>query len=273
MRTYTPDTAEYTQREARHAGSKGVLLQRTRTVKAGDFLDADIYPVLDWPYKREAGKRRKTPEQMRRANFNHSFRYFTQLGNLNFGEGDIFGTFTMAEACTFEEFKKIKKNFFDRLRGRFKKAGVPMEYLGIIESTNGGTQHHFHMILRGGVVSRDKLEKLWRHGTANAHRVQVKFEDHGVEGLCRYMTNHKDTQEKLMRRGWFASKGLKKPRTTYSDRKFSRAAAGRIEKAVREDAKKEFEKRYPGYRLVDYSIHYSDFLPGVYIHAFMRRNR
>lgn len=283
MHRYAPDTAEYYLDQPKHytssvacgdtfrRQSKGILLQRTKTVIAGDHLDADIYPVLDWQYSREVKARRKTPEQMRKANLERALRYFTQLGNLNFGNGDLFVTLTMAEECSFEEFQRIKRNFFSRLRARFKRAGVPFEYLGTVESTNEGKRHHIHMILRGGVIDRDELEKLWRLGTANAKRVQIQFEDKGVEGLCRYMTNHKDTQEKLMAHKWFASKGLKKPRATYNDSKFSRAAAARIEKAVREDARKEFEKRYPGWRLVDYSVRYSDFLPGVYIHAHMRR--
>lgn len=271
MKHFIPDAGEYYLDQPKHLGTKGVLLQRTKTVIAGDHLDADIYPVLDWQYTREAGKRGKTPEQMRKANFGRAFRYFTQLGNLNFGEGDIFGTFTSAEGCSWEEFERIKRRFMDRLRTRYKRAGVPFDYLGIAESTKQGTQHHIHLILRGGALTRDEIEKLWKTGIANTRNVQVQFEDKGVEGLCRYMTQHKDAQEKLMRRKWFSSKGLKKPRATYNDRKFSRAAAARIEKAVREDARREFEKRYPGWRLVEYSVHYSDFLPGVYIHAHMRK--
>jgi len=272
MRRYAADTADYAFDQPRHqGGSKGALLMRTKTVVAGDHLDADIYPVLDWEYSRTAKARRKTPEQMQRANLQRAQRYFTQLANLNFGEGDLFLTLTSAEECGIEDFKKAKRNFMDRLRARFKAAGVPFDYLGIIESTNGGSKHHIHMILRGGAVDRDAIEKLWRLGMANTKRVQVAFEGKGLEGLCRYMTNHKDTQEKLMGHKWFSSKGLKKPRATYNDSKFSRRAAAQIEKAVRDDARREFEKRYPGWRLVDYSVHYSDFLPGVYIHAHMRR--
>ncbi|MBR3105863.1 MAG: hypothetical protein IKH30_01615 [Clostridia bacterium] len=272
MRTYIPEAEEYALDQPMHRSSKGVLLQRTKTVVAGDHLDADIYPVLDWQYSREAGKRGKTTEQMQRANFARAFRTFTQIGNLNFGEGDIFGTFTSAEGCSLEEFAKIKRRFFDRLRTKYRKAGVPLEYMGIVESTRQGQQHHIHMILRGGALTRDEVEKIWREGVANTRAVQVKFEDKGVEGLCRYMTQHKEGQEKLMKRKWFASKGLKKPRATYNDRKFSRRASQKIADAVREDAKREFEKRYPGWRLVDYTVHYSDFLPGVYVHAHMRRD-
>ena len=272
MRAYVPDFEDYAYDQPRHQGKAGVLLQRTRTVVAGDHLDADIYPVLDWPYKREAAKRGKTTEQMRRANFQRAFRTLTQLCNANFGDGDLILTLTCGLEMTYAEFERVKRRFMGRLRKRFKAAGVQMAYIGIIESTNGGKRHHIHMLLRGGVIGRDEVEKLWGQGTANADRVQMKFEEKGLEGFCRYITQHKDAQEKLMRRKWFSSKGLKKPRATYNDRKFSRRASQKIADAVREDAKREFEKRYPGWRLVDYSVHYSDFLPGVYVHAHMRRN-
>ena len=273
MRGYIPEADDYAYDQPRHTAGKGVLLQRTKTVVAGDHLDADIYPVLDWQYSREAGKRGKTPEQMRKANFRRAFRYFVQLCNANFDDHDLKCELTMARECSFDEFKKIKRNFFDRLRKKYRAAGVKLEYAGIIESTHQGRQHHIHMVLRGGVMSRDEVERLWGQGTANVDRVQTAYEDKGLEGFVRYMTQHKDTQEKLMNHKWFASKGLKKPRPTYNDSKFSRRASMKLAQAAQEDAKKLFEKKYPGWRLVEYSLHYSDFLPGVYIHAHMRRKK
>ena len=154
MRTDIPGGEDYAYDQPRHAGKAGVLLQRTRTVIAGDHLDADIYPVLDWPYKREAGKRGKTPEQMKRANFERSFRSLVQLTNTNFGDGDMILTLTCARECSLDEFEKIKRRFMGRMRKRFKAAGVKMDYIGIIESTNGGKRHHIHMLLRGGVIGR-----------------------------------------------------------------------------------------------------------------------
>ena len=271
MKQFIPDREDYAYDQPRHRSSKGVLLQRTKTVIAGEHLDADIYPVLDWQYRREAGKRGKTPEQMQRANFARAFRTLTQLCNLNFGDGDLILTLTDAEERTDAEFERAKRRFFYRLRKMFKAAGVKMDYIGIIETTHQGKRHHIHMLIRGGVIGRDEAEKLWDLGTANADRVQTKHEAKGLEGFCRYITQAKSTQEKLLRRKWFSSKGLKKPRATYNDSKFSRRAAAKLEKACQEDARKLFEKKYPGWRLVDYSLHYSDFLPGVYIHAHMRK--
>ena len=270
-RTFVPDFEDYAFDQPRHQGKAGVLLQRTRTVVAGEHLDADIYPVLDWPYKREAGKRGKTTEQMRKANFQRAFRTLTQLANANFGDGDMILTLTSAEEMALEDFERVKRRFMGRLRKRFKAAGVRMDYIGIIESNSAETRHHIHMLLRGGVIGRDEVEQLWGQGTANADRVQTRNEEKGLEGFCRYITQHKGTQKKLMSRKWFCSKGLKRPRATYNDSKFSRRAAARLDQQAREDAKALFEKKYPGWRLVDYSVHYSDFLPGVYVHAHMRR--
>lgn len=273
MKGYIPEAADYAYDRPMRSGKQGVLLMRTKTVKAGDHLDADIYPVLDWEYSRETKRRGRTPEQMAKANFKNAQRRAAQLANANFGDGDLICHLTMAEECSYEEFLTIKRRFMDKLRRRFRAAKVDFAYMGIIESTNGGRRHHLHMLLRGGALTRDEVEAIWARGTANVDRVQTQYQDGGLEGFVRYITRHKDTQEKLMRRKWFSSKGLKQPKTTYSDRKFSRGAAARIEKAVQEDARREFEKRYPGYRMVEYSVHYSDFLPGVYVHAHMVRSK
>ena len=271
MRTYAPEIAEYYLDTPKHKSGKGVLIQRTRTVKAGDHLDADIYPVLDWQYSREVKARRKTPEAMQRANIAHARRQLEQLMNANFGEGDLLGHFTMAAACSEQDMQKITRNFVARLRKAYRKAGGELRYIYVIESTGSGEKQkwHIHMALNGGVLSRDEVEKIWRGGLSRVDRVQEQ--ENGLAGFANYITQRKETQEKLLRRKWACSKGLKRPRATYSDSRFSRAAAARIEKAVREDARREFEKRYPGYRLTEYSVHYSDFLPGVYIHAHMRR--
>ena len=46
----------------------------------------------------------------------------------------------------------------------------------------------------------------------------------------------------------------------------------RIAQDAESKAKAEFEKRYPGYRLIEQpEIRYSDMMPGAYIYACMRK--
>ena len=269
-RGYSPEGWEYQEREPRQAGTKGVLVQRTKTVKTGSVLEAEIYPVVDWEHSRGA-KSKKTPEQMQRVNMNNARKQLARLANTNFGPGDLLIHLTSGGEDTEEEFMRITRRFFARLRYAFRKLGKELKYLYVIEGTgtDGRKRWHIHGLVNGGALSRDEVEQLWGHGLARVDRVQKQ--EGGLTGFALYITQRKSTQERMMRRRWAGSRNLKKPTCTVSSSKFSRAAAAKIEKGVREDARALFEKKYPGYRLVTYEVKYSDFLPGVYIYAVMER--
>ena len=191
-----------------------------------------------------------------------------------------------------------------RIRQRAKARKALLKYIYVIETTGEGERerHHVHMVLsvsdkeqprrgcdaagenqhgevaqtaegRGCAenrewITRDEAENLWRHGLARADRCQAQ--EKGLAGFARYITARKETQHRLMKRSWGASKNLKQPTVTVADRKFSRAAADRIARDVEGDAKAVLEKKYPGYRLIEEPrIRWSDFLPGCYIYAIM----
>ena len=266
-RGYTPDGSEYQSTQPRHPGKRGMLLQRTKTIRAGEFLECEIYPVLDADMGR-AAREKKTPEAQRRLNIRNAKKRLERLANENFGCGDMLCHFTYPGVLPEEGIVRITKNFMDRLRGRFNKRGRKLEYIYVIEVTK--KQWHIHMLLRGGVLSRDEVEKAWGHGLARADRYQDQAK--GLAGFANYITQSKDTQERLLKRRWACSKGLRQPRITTSDSKFSRAMAARLAQETMEDARTLFAKKYPGYYLVEQpAVRYSDFLPGVYIYAFLRK--
>lgn len=271
-RGYTPSETEYQATEPRHAGKKGVLLQRTKTIKAGDALEAEIYPVIDWAYMRQA-KRGKTTEQMERANIRTARKRLARLINANFGPGDLLAHLTMAELCTEGDMRRAVRNFMRRLARAMRKKGGKLKYIYVIEETGEGDKrrHHLHMVLNGGILSRDEVEALWSKGLARVDRAQRQ--EKGLTGFAMYITQRKRTQEKLLKRRWACSKGLKQPTVTVSSSKFSRGRAAALGKAVEIDARKIFEQKYPGYRLIEYSVRYGEFLPGVYITAYMERIR
>lgn len=264
---YIPDGSEYEYAQPRHAGKRGVLLQRTKTVKAGEYLECEIFPVLDRDHAKVA-RERKTPEAMRRVNLRNAKKRLERLANMNFGPGDMLCHFTCKGRTEEEQIRRITKNFMDRLRRKFREKGGAFEYIYVIEVTK--TQWHIHMLLRGGVLTRDETEKAWGHGLARADRYQDQPK--GLCGFANYITQSKDTQERLLKRRWACSKGLRQPKVTVSDSKFSRHAAARLAQETMEDARALFAKKYPGYYLVEQPlIRYSDFLPGVYIYAMLRK--
>ena len=72
-------------------------------------------------------------------------------------------------------------------------------------------------------------------------------------------------------RRWARSKNLKEPEVRVSDRKVSRRRAAAIAADVQANAREILEKIYPGYRLEQAEVKYSDFVAGAYIYARLRR--
>ena len=272
-RGYTAGPEEYASaRPTAKSAGKGVLLQRTKTVKAGDFLECEIFPVVAMEPGIRERRQKKSPEAIRRINERNAIKRLERLMNANFGPGDLLPHLTMAAACTEEEMMGVVRAFIRRLRRLAKKRGSALRYIYVLESTGAGDslKWHVHMVCNGDFASRDEVEKMWRHGLARVDRCQRM--EKGLCGFARYITMRKETQARLLRRRWACSKGLKQPTITSSDSKFSRAACAKIAREAEGDARALFEKKYPGYRLIEQPmIRYSDWLPGVYIYAMMER--
>lgn len=285
MRRYVSTETDYTlDTRPERPGKRGILLERTKTIKSGDYLECEIFPmVLMEPGIREA-RRKRTPEQMREINRRNAVKKLERLMNANFTAGDLMPHLTMDRPCSFEEMQKIVRNFFQRLRRLAAKRGAVLRYIYVIETKqeHGAQRHHLHGVISArpaqgpssgpsaeNLITRDEIEKLWGHGLARVDRVQQQ--EKGLAGFARYITQQKTTQERLMRRSWGASKGLRQPTVTVADHKFSRAAAAKIARDLEGDARTILEKKYPGYRLIEQPvIRYSDWLPGCYIYAMLR---
>lgn len=273
MPRYTTREEDYGQGTQPHPGRKGLLMEKTRTIRSGDWLEVEIFPIVDV----ETGvirdrKRKKSPEAVRRINERNAVKRLERLMNCNFGPGDLLPHLTMAKSCTFEEMQKTVRNFVKRLQRRAKKQGVALRYIYVIETTGEGNRqkHHVHMCVNGGWISREEMESMWRWGLARVDRCQRM--EKGLAGFANYITQRKETQKRLMQRRWGASKGLKQPQITENKRKFSRRACEKIARGVMEDARAIFEKQYPGFRLIEQPlIRWSEFLPGCYIYAMMER--
>ncbi len=281
MRGIEAMAADYQQeRETQAYRGKGVMLMRTKTIRSGDYLECEIFPVVQM----ESGQRqrlgKRSPEAIRLVNERNAIKHLERLMNANFGPGDLLPHLTMARSCAYTEMQTEMRRFIRRIKGRAKKRGAALKYIYVIETTGEGekARHHAHMVVsaRGEdgeqTLTRDEIEQLWGNGLSRVDRVQRQ--EKGLCGFARYITQRKVTQKRLAARRWGASKGLRNPdrEAKTSDRAFSRAACRKIAQAAEEDARALFEKKYPGYRLVEMPvIRYSEWLPGCYIYAFLER--
>lgn len=283
-------------------GEKAVGGIKTRTIRAGDSLEVEAFPItcVDGKAKREALRRRSTKAQ-EKLNLKNAQKRIRRLAEHNFKAGDIvlhptfnYGmidrAFTNIQAARREmeqagfpmddeSARKIIKNFIARIRRLIKrKGGEPKDfkYIYVIETTKEPrdddfnalpARYHYHMIISSmGILTAEDLAALWPYGYIKAEPLDFRF--NGLEGLCKYITK----QRRFTRR-WAHSKNLKEPEVRESCRKVSRRRAAAIAADVQGNAREIMESIYPGYMLESCEVLYSDFVAGAYIYARMRRRR
>lgn len=252
-------------------------LYRTTTTKSVNtksgttLLEAQVYPSFkdkkDMPVT--ALKRETRPSQ-KNLNDKNSRRYLIRLANINFGKGDIWGTFGWnADKLpqNIEAAKKDIKNFISRINYRRKKAGKEnIKYIYIL-AFDDHVRPHFHILMTGDGIDRDELEELWgKCDRPNTRRIKPD-DNFIITGLATYISNNPHGTKR-----WCPSKNLKKPGTP--TRSYSKFKKAKVEKMVKNYAelKEQMEKAYPGYKFLDAEVKYNGVNAAFYIYARMVRN-
>lgn len=247
-----------------------VLYVKTRTIRSGSLTEVECYPVYAYPYRRELMKVKPTPEAMRAVNDRNARKRFERLAECNFQPGrDYALTLTYTDAPEDpERCRKDLTNYLARVnRARMKEGLERAKVIAVVEAGKKGRLHH-HLLISGG-LTRDRMEALWGKGYANCDRIQDG--PGGLTALARYMTKGFSAKRERGRHRYYYSKNLRKPVETVSRSRISRRQAERI----REDADVQGEiilrKLYPGQSLEELTVRQSEWLPGCYIYARMRR--
>ena len=249
---------------------KRVVKYRTKTVKAGKQVYVEIYPI----WRTYEGIRRARQKNERTAqeklNDKNAKKHAVRLVNQNFTDDDYWATFTYNSASlptTREEAEKNLRSFIRVLRNKAaKKYGIKLKCFYVTEyegdETKGQIRWHHHLIIN--YPNRDELESLWKFGGRNSVR-KLLADEFGYEGLVTYLL-----KGKRKGRRYGVTRGMEKYKTTVADGKITR---GRAMKLVFGEAngREFFEKNYPGYRLSDMAVKFSNTVSGVYICVRMRR--
>lgn len=270
----------------------GVLMQRTKTIKAGPMVYVECFPVWDCRTAQRAkaeARREAHRKAQERLNQRNARKKLDRLVNANFGSGDLIITCTYGHGKQPQDDKRAAKdicNYIKRIQYRRKKRGLPeMKYIYVTEitvSAQYGVRYHHHIIMSGG-IGRDEAEACWgkKHGgICNAKKCQPT--DRHLTGFSRYLTMDKRNRtmdedgknpQRKMRRGWTPSKNLTDPVESVADKKISIRKAGRIAETIGDfrKAKEIFEKLYPDCELLEVSAKRSQWAAGVYVYAEMRR--
>lgn len=255
------------------------MFYREKKTDCGLYREVDVIPRTDnaeRAVKGKRGKRRKATEPKQKdLNDKNSKRYLVQLGNGNFGEGDLHVSATYTDADlpeTTEETERIVNNYLRRIAYRRKKLGIePLKYILVTEygykKEDEAQEHpiriHHHIIMNGG-LPRDEVEMMWtkkrinwkkykedperyagtikKMGWVNTDRIQTN--ENGIEALCKYVVKNPQGKKR-----WSSSRNLKRPIVQPpADHKYSRAKVEQLAKSG--DAGKEFfERQFPTYSI------------------------
>lgn len=245
---------------------RGRNFNRETIYYTGEYLDGEMYPV--W---QPAGKRRKkcrpTSEIQERINQRNAEKKVQRILRLNFSEGDLTLTLTYRpgeEPEDAEQARRAAQNFAKRLKRLYRKQGLELKYLYATECGKSGRWHH-HFVLTGG-VDRDAIEKAWGKGYANSKRLQL--EEDGLAGLSKYIV-----KERRFYKRWSGSRNLEQPEPVQLDGQLSMFEAEDAADAIERGQEHAwFEKRYPGYELIEARCDRNSINRGVYIWFEMRKS-
>lgn len=252
--------------------NKHIKRYRLKTIKSGEMLEADVYPVWDTCKMRQrAPKQNKSRAAQRKLNHKNAVKKVVRLINTNFTAGrDIWVHLTYddqhlpdsIEAAQIEMTKYIR-----RLKNYIKKNNLPaLKYLYVTEGGGDtGKRLHHHIVMT--FPDRDAAEELWRGGGyPRANRLRLNDKRFKFEGMSIYISKDPTGNKRFV-----TSRNLEKPTIPPpADGKFTR---GRVNKIISQklDAKAVFERIYKGYEFIDIHTYVSEYVDGAYLYVRMRR--
>lgn len=170
----------------------------------GQYAEVEVFPTIAPKKKSRKAKYRPTSEVQERINQNHALKKLRRIVHDNFCGDDYILHLTFSDSnlpATAEDAERELKNYFRRVRRKYKKANVELKYIYFPEEAS---RMHFHVYIKGG-VSRDVIEKCWGKGYANADRLQ--FSEIGVVDLTEYCQ-----KQHLNYKRWQGSRNLTPPK-------------------------------------------------------------
>lgn len=251
---------------------KQISKYRVKTIRSGDMLEVEIYPLPITHKGKRAKKENEAKVSQSNLNDKNAKKHLIRLVNTNFTKQDIWITLTYNPGrlpADLDQAKKDMANYVRRLKRYCKKHNLPdLKYIYVTEYQDGSSRKkkrvHHHMICN--FADRDVAETIWNGGGRTQTR-RLQPDDFGLEGLTRYISKEKPENNQ---KRYSISRNLKQPIITIADSKVTRRRAERIA-TEQIDAQETFEKMYKKYSFKDISVKYSAVTVGAYIYVRMKR--
>lgn len=249
---------------------KDIRRYRVKTIKSGNMLECEIYPVWNSSKKKRTEKIKGTSKAQKNLNDKNTKKNVIRLMNTNFAREDMWATFTYnADNLPEDETlaKRDMQNYIRRLKRIIKKNDMEdLKYIYVTEyeedPQKGKKRVHHHIVMN--FKNRDIAEDVWDKG-GRTHSRRLQPDDYGLEGMARYITKDPKNSKR-----YTTSRNLKKPTITIADNKMSKRRAEKIAKNPN-DAPNTFEKWYKGYSYNDIEVKFSEFISGTYMYVRMKR--
>lgn len=136
-------------------------------------------------------KRNPTPEQIARQNQWNRETKVRRLIKANFRPGDFWITLRYQKGYrpTLEQVKKDFKNFRDRLKRRYKKAGVDLKYIYRMEIGKAGGIHIHFLANAVEKMTGNTINTLWSsvRGATSIYYTHI-YDEGEYEDLAEYIT-------------------------------------------------------------------------------------
>lgn len=161
-----------------------------------------------------ADKSGVTSLAQKEGNHRRAVNMLTWLMNTNFQDGDLLVTLDYKRELRpkdSERTHKDFKNFYERLKRNLKKKGVPPpKYIRVIEVGSKGARHH-HIVMQE--VELKALRECW---TAGGVDVKPLYTDGNYRQIAEYFVKYSkktmQTENREVKKLWYPSRGLKKPK-------------------------------------------------------------
>lgn len=193
-----------------------------RTTRAGKTIEVERY--FTSRYKKKGIKRgdkvKPTTEQQKKINTRRAERDLRILMNANFGYGDYHLELDYirrrGEAPrSKEQMRRDMDVFLRECRKEYKKAGMLLKYIHVMEVGEKGARHH-HLVINQ--IDTKILQECWYKAYEGHNRIKVfPLDDSGnYANLASYFIKYTDKHRRaedgaLMGKRWNCSQNLVRP--------------------------------------------------------------
>lgn len=248
----------------------------TKEIRAGEQLEVEIYPEFSRSQRSEIpkdGLKDKRRQAQRNLNEKNSRKECERLILENFGDDDIWATFTYSNVNMPESFEQAYRditNYIKRLNRIRKKKGLPnLRYIYTTECSEKGRWHH-HIVMDGD-MNLDAVEATWHLGGRNQVR-RLEKDENGLSGMANYITKEKRHNGGKYQKAWRSSKNLRKPKVDRNHYKFKQKDVDEVVTG-RSPLEDKLNKWYSaqGYKMNSFEVRYNIFNGRFYISARLHR--